>query len=117
MEFVWAFVVGGLFCVVAQILVDKTKITPARILVLYVVGGVVLFAVGLYEPISRFAGSGIGVPIVGYGGLLAQGVKSAVDEQGLMGALTGGMTATAAGVTAALLLGSLAAVLFRSKQK
>lgn len=121
MEFVsslvWAFIIGGIFCVIAQILIDKTKLTPARILVSYVVAGVVLTAVGLYEPLLEFAGSGASVPLTGFGYTLAKGVESAVDEQGFMGVITGGLTATAAGISAAIVFGFIAALVFRSHPK
>lgn len=115
MDYLWAFIIGGLFCAVGQVLIDYTKLTPARILVAYVVAGVILGAVGLYEPLKEFAGAGATVPLTGFGNLLAQGVKEAVDEKGLFGALTGGLTAGAGGITAAMVLGLLAAVIFKSK--
>ena len=117
MDFLWAFIVGGLFCVIAQILIDKTKLTPARILVLYVCLGVVLTAIGLYEPIVRFAGAGATVPLTGFGYAIANGVKKAVDQKGLLGALTGGIEATAGGITAAICFGLLMSLLFSSKPK
>ena len=112
-----AFLVGGLFCAVGQLLIDKTKLTPARILVGYVVAGVILSAVGLYGPLVDFAGAGATVPLTGFGHLLAGGVKEAVTQKGLMGALTGGFTASAAGVTAAMLAALLIALLCRPKDK
>lgn len=112
-----AFVVGGLLCVLAQLLIDLTRLTPARILVAFVVAGVVLGAVGLYEPLYRFAGCGVSVPLLGFGGALARGVREAVHIDGLLGALTGGLSATAAGVAAAMVLGLLAALLFKSRPK
>ena len=117
MNYVWAFVVGGLFCVLAQILIDKTKLTPARILVGYVVLGVILGAVGLYKPLVDFAGAGASVPLTGFGYLISKGVKEAVAEKGLLGALTGPMTAAAGGTSAALIFGFLAAIFFKSKPK
>ena len=121
MEFFWylvrVFVVGGGFCVLAQLLIDLTALTPARILVLYVVLGVFLGAVGLYEPIKAFAGSGISVTLIGFGGTIAKGVKAAVYEQGLLGALTGSLTAAAGGTAAALVFGLIAAICVRSKPK
>ena len=117
MDYVWAFVMGGLLCLPAQILIDKTKLTPARILVSYVVGGVILGAVGVYEPFVAFAGCGAATPLTGFGYLIARGVKEAVNEKGLLGALTGGMSETAAGITAALVFGLLAAFFFRGKTK
>lgn len=116
-EYFWAFVVGGIFCVIAQILIDKTKLTPARILVVYVCAGVVLTAVGLYEPIVKFAGGGATTPLTGFGYVIAGGVKKGVEEKGLLGALTGGMTAASAGISAALFFSLLAALIFRSKPK
>lgn len=115
--YVWAFVIGGAICVVAQILIDKTKLTPARILVLYVVAGVVLTGVGLYEPLVEFAGCGATVPLTGFGFSLAKGVERAIAERGLVGALTGGLTATAAGITAAICFAWLVAVCFKGKPK
>jgi stage V sporulation protein AE len=117
MQYVWSFLVGGLFCVVAQLLIDKTKLTPARILVAYVCIGVFLGAVGVYEPLVEFAGCGATVPLTGFGNTIAKGVREAVDEKGLLGALSGGFTASSAGIAAALCFGYLAAVLFRSRPK
>lgn len=112
-----AFLVGGAFCVIAQILIDKTKLTPARILVSYVVAGVFLGAVGLYEPLVEFAGAGATVPLTGFGNSIAEGVKKAVQEKGLLGALTGELTAAAGGTAAALVFGYLAAIVFKGKAK
>ncbi len=112
-----AFLIGGLFCIPAQILIDKTKLTPARILVLYVCLGVALTGFGIYSPIVEFAGCGATTPLTGFGYLLAQGVQKAVDERGLIGALTGGLTGTAGGITAAVLFGCLFALIFRSHPK
>lgn len=117
MNYIWAFVVGGLFCVLAQILIDKTRMTPARILVTYVVCGVILGAVGLYEPLAEFAGAGATTPLTGFGYLIAKGVRRAVLEKGLVGALTGGLTAAAGGTAAALVFGFLAALIFKGKPK
>ena len=117
LPFVRAFIVGGLFCVIAQILIDKTKMTPARILVLYVVAGVILGAVGLYGPLSDFAGAGASTPLTGFGYLISKGVRKAVDEKGLLGALTGPLTAAAGGTTAALVAGFLVALIARGKPK
>ena len=117
LKFVYAFLVGGALCVIAQILIDKTRLTPARILVAYVVAGVILTAIGLYEPLVKFAGNGATTPLTGFGYSLAKGVEKAVNEQGLLGALTGGLTGTAGGITAAMLFGLLAAVFFKSKPK
>ena len=112
-----AFLVGGLLCMLGQILVDRTRLTPARILSGYVVAGVVLSAVGLYQPLVDFAGAGATVPLTGFGHLLAKGVREAVQKDGFLGALTGGLTASAAGVTAAVFFALLCAVLFRAKAK
>jgi len=117
MEFVKAFVVGGLLCVIAQLLVDYTPLTFARILVMYVTAGVFLSAVGLYGPLVEFAGAGATVPLTGFGHTLAQGAFQAVDEKGWLGAFSGGITASAAGITAAIVFGYLAAVAFRPKTK
>ena len=112
-----AFVVGGLLCVIAQILIDKTKLTPARIRVSFVVAGVILGALGLYKPLVDFAGAGATVPLTGFGYLISEGVREAVDKQGLLGALTGGLTAAAGGISAALVFGYLSAVLFKGKRR
>lgn len=116
-DYVKAFVVGGLFCVVAQILIDKTSLTPARILVSYVVVGVFLGAVGLYEPLMEFAGAGASTPLTGFGYVIAHGVKVAVKERGLLGVLGGGLAASAAVVSAVLGMSFIAALFFKSKQK
>ncbi len=112
-----AFLIGGLFCAVAQILIDKTSLTPARILVLYVSLGVVLTAIGLYDPLVKFAGCGATTPLAGFGYSLAVGVKKAVDEKGLIGALLGGLTGTAGGIAAAIVFGYTFALIFRSHPK
>lgn len=112
-----AFLVGGIFCVVAQILIDRTKLTPARILVAYVVVGVVLGGMGLYQPIIDFAGAGATVPLTGFGYLIAKGVREAVGEQGLLGALTGGLRAASGGIAAALVFGYLACLIAKGKPK
>lgn len=112
-----AFIVGGALCLIGQILIDYTKLTPARILVSYVVAGVLLTAVGLYGPIVDFAGAGATVPLTGFGYSLAMGVREAVDQYGLVGAICGGLTATAAGITVAITCGSVAALLFKSGDK
>ena len=117
MKYLWAFVVGGAFCVVAQILIDKTSLTPARILVFYVVAGVILGGIGIYEPLVEFAGAGATTPLTGFGYLIAKGVKEAVDKRGLLGALSGGFTAASAGIAAALIFGFLAALISRGKPK
>ena len=117
MDYLKAFLIGGAICLIGQLLIDKTKLTPARILVSYVVVGVILGAVGLYEPFAEFAGAGAAVPLTGFGNTLAKGVREAVDEQGFLGIFTGGLKATAGGITAAILAGLLAALLFRPKDK
>lgn len=117
MNYVWAFVVGGLICVFGQLLIDYTKLTPARILTGYVVGGVILSAVGFYDPLAEFAGAGASVPLLGFGHLLAQGVMKAVDEIGLPGVFTGGLTAAAGGITASLVFALLAALVGKSKDQ
>ena len=117
MEYLRAFLCGGVLCVIGQLLIDKTKLTPARILVAYVTLGVVLGGVGLYEPIADWGGAGATVPLTGFGYLLSKGVKKAVAEQGLLGVLTGGITAAAGGITAAVFFGFLVSLLFKSKPK
>ncbi|MBR3686462.1 MAG: stage V sporulation protein AE [Clostridia bacterium] len=116
-KFIWAFVIGGALCMIAQILIDKTRLTPARILVSYVTVGVLLGALGLYKPLVEFAGAGATVPLTGFGYLISEGVREAVDKQGLLGALTGGLTAAAGGISAALVFGYLAAIMFRGKRR
>ena len=117
MNYLWAFVIGGLFCAVGQALIDYTKLTPARILVSYVVAGVVLGAFDLYKPLVDFAGAGATVPLTGFGNVLVEGVKQAIDEKGFLGVLTGGLTGAAGGITAAILFGLLTALIFRPKEK
>ena len=117
LTYVRAFLVGGMFCLIAQILIDKTKLTPARILVTYVVTGVILGGMGIYQPIVDFAGAGATVPLTGFGYLIAQGVKEAVDEQGALGALIGGLRASAGGIAAALVFGYLACLIAKGKPK
>ena len=117
MDYWKAFLVGGAICMIGQILIDRTKLTPARILVSFVVIGVLLGGVGVYEPLVEFAGAGASVPLLGFGNAIAKGVREAVDEKGLLGALSGGFTASSAGIAAALCFGYLAAVLFRSRPK
>ncbi len=112
-----AFLVGGGFCVIAQILIDRTKLTPARILVLYVVAGVVLGAVGVYQPLLEFAGAGATTPLTGFGYLIAKGVREAVEEKGLLGAFTGGLSAAAGGIAGALVLGYLACLFTKGNPK
>ncbi len=117
MAYLWTFLFGGLLCVIGQILLDKTKLTPARILVGYVVTGVFLGAAGLYKPFAEFAKAGAKVPLTGFGFALAEGVKNAVDEKGLLGIFTGGLTAASAGICAAIVFGCLVALIFRSRKK
>ncbi|MBO5041118.1 MAG: stage V sporulation protein AE [Clostridia bacterium] len=112
-----AFLIGGAFCAIAQILIDKTKLTPARILVSYVVLGVILTGIGVYGPLVKFAGNGATTPLTGFGYCLAEGVKKAVDRDGLIGALTGGITGAAGGITAAIFMGLTVALIFKSKPK
>lgn len=112
-----AFLVGGLICVVGQILIDTTKLTPGRILVIFVIAGVILTGVGLYEPVVKWAGAGATVPLLGFGYAMAEGVKKAIAEDGLLGVLTGALTASAAGVTAAVLSGLVASFLSKPKEK
>lgn len=112
-----SFLVGGFICVIAQILIDKTKLTPARILVLYVSLGVVLTAIGVYGPLVSFAGCGATTPLLGFGYSLAEGVKKAVDERGLVGALTGGLTGAAGGIAAATVFAYVFALIFRGHPK
>lgn len=117
MDYLKAFLIGGAICVVGQILIDRTKLTPARILVCYVVLGVILGGTGVYEKLVDFAGAGATVPLTGFGNTLAKGVKEAVQEQGVLGALTGGLKATAGGITAAVFFGFLAALVCNPKDK
>ena len=117
MEYLNAFWVGGLICVIGQLLIDLTKLTPARIMVLFVTAGVALGALGLYGPLAEFAGCGATVPLTGFGYTLAKGVAKAVAEKGLLGVITGGLTAAAGGIAAAVVFGLLMAVLFHPKEK
>lgn len=117
LEYVKAFLCGGVLCIIGQVLIDKTKLTPARILVGYVTAGVILGGLGLYPKLVEWAGAGATVPLTGFGNLLAKGVKKAVAEQGLLGAFTGGSTAAAGGITAAIFFASLIALFFKSKPK
>ena len=112
-----AFLCGGILCLIGQILIDKTRLTPARILVLYVVAGVILGGTGLYRPLADLCGAGATVPLTGFGYCLSRGVAEAVAEQGALGILTGGLTAAAGGITAAVFFGYLAALLFKPKPK
>jgi len=117
MDYIKAFLVGGFLCVLGQVLIDKTKLTPARILVSYVVIGVFLGAIGVYKPLVDFAGAGATVPLTGFGYSLAKGVKEAVKSDGFIGILTGGMKATAGGITAAITAGLSASFIFKAKDK
>ena len=117
MDYLKAFVLGGLLCVIGQILIDKTKLTPARILVSYVVAGVVLTAVGLYSKFVDYAGAGATVPLTGFGYCLANGVKEAIDKDGFIGIFTGGLKATAGGIAAAITAGLLMSLIFKPKDK
>lgn len=117
MSYLKCFAVGGALCLIGQILVDRTMLTPARILTIYVVAGVILGAFGIYQPLIDWAGAGAAIPLTGFGNTLAKGVKKAVGEKGLLGAFTGGLTSSAAGITAALLFGFVVALLFRSREK
>lgn len=116
-QFILAFVFGGFVCVIAQLLIDLTKLTPARILVLYVSVGVLLYAVGIYEPMQQIFGAGASVPLIGFGANIGRGIKEAVDSDGLIGALTGGLSSSAAGITSALIFGLLASIFFKTKSK
>ena len=117
MEFLKAFLCGGILCAIGQIFIDKTKLTPARILTGYVVAGVLLSAIGLYQPIADWGGAGATVPLTGFGYALAKGVEKAVTEKGWLGVLTGGLTATAGGITAAVVFGVLMALIFKAGDK
>ena len=117
MEYLKAFIIGGILCAIGQIFIDKTKLTPARILVGFVVGGVILSALGFYEPLVEFAGAGATVPLLGFGNNLAKGVREAVDNNGFVGIFTGGLTMTAGGICAAVLFGYLYSLIFKPKSK
>lgn len=117
MDYLWCFLCGGLLCLIGQVLIDLTKLTPARILTGYVVAGVILQALGLYQPLVDWGGAGTTVPLTGFGYSLAKGVAKAVGEKGLLGVITGGLTATAGGIAAAVVFGLLMAVLFKPKEK
>lgn len=117
MDYIKAFIVGGVFCLVGQVLIDKTKLTPARILVSYVVIGVILGGIGIYEPLVEFAGAGVSVPLTGFGYNLSKGVKEAIVQDGFIGILTGGLKATAGGITAAVTAGLIASIIFKPKDK
>ena len=117
MDYINAFWVGGLICVIGQILIDKTKLTPARILTGFVIAGVILGALGVYKPLAEFAGAGDTVPISGFGYVMCEGVKESINTDGALGILTGGLTSAAGGVTAAILFGLIAAIFTRSGDK
>lgn len=117
MDYIKAFLVGGLLCLIGQILIDKTKLTPARILVSYVVIGVFLGAIGVYQPLADFAGAGATVPLTGFGNNLAKGVREAIDKDGFLGIFTGGLKAAAGGITTAIVAGLLSSFIFRPKDK
>jgi stage V sporulation protein AE len=117
MDYIKAFIIGGLLCVIGQILIDKTKLTPARILVSYVVTGVLLGGIGVYRHLIDFAGAGATIPLTGFGYTLAKGVKEAVKSDGFIGILTGGLRATAGGITAAITAGLIAGLIFKAKDK
>ena len=117
MIYLWAFIIGGLLCGLGQILIDKTKLTPARILVMYVVLGVILGSFGIYDKLIEFAGAGATVPLTGFGNILAKGVKEAVLRDGVVGIFTGGLTASAGGICAAIFFGYLGALFAKSKEK
>ena len=117
LKLLFSFLIGGALCVIAQILLDKTALTPARILVSFVVAGVILGALGVYSPLVELAGAGATVPLSGFGNLIAQGVREAVDNQGLLGALTGPLSSAAAGISAALIFGFIASLIFKAKRK
>ena len=117
MDYIKAFLVGGAICVIAQLLIDYTKLTPAKILVSFVVLGVILGGIGLYEPLVEFAGAGASVPLLGFGNTLAKGVREAIAEKGFLGVLTGGLKATAGGITVAIIAGLLVSLIFKPKDK
>ena len=117
LDYIKAFLVGGVLCAVGQVLIDKTSLTPAKILSSYVVAGVILGALGLYQPLTEWAGAGATVPLTGFGNLIAQGVKEAVEEKGTLGILTGGFTAAAGGIGAAIFFSWLMAIIFRPREK
>ncbi len=117
MDYLYSFIFGGILCVIAQVLIDKTKLTPARILVGYVCAGIVLSAVGIYEPFLEFASAGASTPLTGFGHILAQGVENAVDEYGILGILMGGLIGGAAGIGAAVFFGYVFAIIFKGKRK
>ena len=116
-EYLKAFLVGGILCVIGQLLIDLTKLTPARILTSYVVAGVILGGIGVYEPLKKWAGAGATIPLTGFGNTLAQGVKKAVEKDGFIGIFTGGFTAAAAGICAAVFFGYVVAMIFKAREK
>lgn len=117
MEYLKAFLIGGLICLIGQLLIDKTKLTPARILVGYVIAGVFLGALGIYDSIIAFAGAGASIPLTGFGNLLAKGVREAIQKDGFMGILTGGLKASSGGITAAIIFGLLSGIFFKAKDR
>ncbi|MCD8007265.1 MAG: stage V sporulation protein AE [Oscillospiraceae bacterium] len=117
MQYLWAFLIGGLICAIGQLLIDFTKLTPARILTLYVVVGVILSGVGIYQYLADFAGAGATVPLTGFGNSIAKGIREAVDEKGFLGIFTGGLTACSGGITAAMVFSLLSALIFKPKPK
>lgn len=117
MDYIKAFLVGGAICVIAQLLIDYTKLTPAKILVSFVVLGVILGGIGLYEPLVEFAGAGASVPLLGFGNTLAKGVREAIGEKGFLGVLTGGLKATAGGITVAIVSGLIVSLIFKPRDK
>ena len=117
MQYIYAFLIGGILCVIAQILIDKTKLTPARILVIYVTAGVILTAIGLYEPLVDFAGAGATVPLTGFGYALAKGIEESVAKDGFIGAFSGGLTACSAGIAAAVFFGFIMAIIKKPSSK
>ena len=117
MQYIYAFLIGGILCVIAQILIDKTKLTPARILVIYVTVGVILTALGLYEPLIDFAGAGATVPLTGFGYALAKGIEESVAKDGFIGAFSGGLTACSAGIAAAVFFGFIMAIIKKPSSK
>ena len=117
MKYLIAFLVGGAFCVIGQLLIDKTKLTPARILVAYVITGVILGGIGIYKPLAEFAGAGATVPLTGFGNTLAQGVRDSIDEKGFIGIFTGGLSASAGGITAAIICALVVSLIFKAKDK
>ncbi len=116
-QLILTFISGGIICVIAQLLIDLTRLTPARILVLYVSVGVLLFAVGVFEPMEKIFGSGVTVPLIGFGANIAKGVRTAVEQKGIIGALTGGLASSSAGITSALIFGLLASIIFKTRSK